>query len=288
VPYLIGGGGSTGDELGEVRDEIVAAALEELGGEVGGPVGSVGFERVGEDGVGRGVAEGAEEGFAYGFEVGGYGVVGEGIENPAFGSHGCAFDDLSSVAGDEEESGAGVGGGGDEAGGFGIDDDGRGGIPGDGSLWRRRFVDVTNECDGEDGVAVGELGLGEFSAVCGEGECDDDEAGRGLGEGGGGSAVGPSAAESDVDAEAELAAFGLGVADVIEHVEADEGLVDEIFGGVIEHLGVSAGARGGSRAFQQRYRTTTSGPWGGRQLTTVGTVALKCLSEMMKISMLSV
>ena len=54
VPYVVGCGGSTGDELGEVGDEIVAAALEEFGGEVGGPVGSVGFERVGEDGVGRG------------------------------------------------------------------------------------------------------------------------------------------------------------------------------------------------------------------------------------------
>ena len=64
VPYLVGGGGATGDEFGEVGDEIVAAALEEFGGEGGGPVGAVGFERVGEDGVGRGVAEGFEEGFA--------------------------------------------------------------------------------------------------------------------------------------------------------------------------------------------------------------------------------
>ena len=52
VPYLVGGGGSSGDEFGQVGDEIVAAALEELGREVGGPVGAVGFERVGEDGVG--------------------------------------------------------------------------------------------------------------------------------------------------------------------------------------------------------------------------------------------
>ena len=32
------------------------------------------------------VAEGVEEGFADGFEVVGYGVAGEGIEDPAFGS----------------------------------------------------------------------------------------------------------------------------------------------------------------------------------------------------------
>ena len=74
VPDLVGGGGASGYEFGEVRDEIVAASLEELGGEVRGPVGSVGFEGVGEDGVGRGVAEGFEERFAYGFEVGGDGI----------------------------------------------------------------------------------------------------------------------------------------------------------------------------------------------------------------------
>ena len=107
VPYLLGGGGASGDEFGEVGDEIVAAALAEFGGEVGGPVGSVGFEGVGEDGVGRGVAEGFDEGFADGFEVGGDGVVAEGIEDPAFGSYGGSLDLLLGVAGDEEEGDAG-------------------------------------------------------------------------------------------------------------------------------------------------------------------------------------
>ena len=103
VPYLVGGGSATGDEFGEVRDEIVAAALEELGWEGGGPVGSVGFEGVGEDGVGRGVAEGFDQGFAYGFEMGGDGLLAEGIEDVAFGSDGGSFDLLFGVAGDEEE-----------------------------------------------------------------------------------------------------------------------------------------------------------------------------------------
>ncbi len=58
VPYLLGVGCASGDEFGEMREEIVAATLLKFGGEVGRPVGSVGFERVGEDGVGRGVAEG--------------------------------------------------------------------------------------------------------------------------------------------------------------------------------------------------------------------------------------
>ncbi len=68
------------------------------------------------------------------------------------------------------------------------------------------------------------------------------------GEGGGGAAVGPAAAEGDVDAEAELAAFGLGVADVVEHLGAEEGFVDEIFGGVVEDLGVDEGEFGAADA----------------------------------------
>jgi hypothetical protein len=107
MPYGFFGGGSTGDEFGKVGAEIVAAALEELGGEVRGPVGSVGFEGVGEDGVGWGVAEGFEERFADGFEVGGDGLVAEGIEDPAFGADGGALDLLSGVATDKEECHAG-------------------------------------------------------------------------------------------------------------------------------------------------------------------------------------
>src|SRR5260370_38352026 len=56
----------------------------------------------------------------------------------------------------------------------------------------------------------------------------------GFVKGGGGAAVGPAAPQRDVDAEAESAGFGLGVADVVEHVGADEGLVDEAFGWVVE------------------------------------------------------
>ena len=64
---------------------------------------------------------------------------------------------------------------------------------------------------------------GVSAAVGGDGDLDDEEAGGGLREGGGGSAVGPAAAEGDVDAEAELAAFGLSVADVVEHVGPTKG-----------------------------------------------------------------
>jgi hypothetical protein len=106
VPYLLGGGGSSRDEFWEVGEEIVASTLEELGGEGGGPVGSVGFEGVGEDGVGRGGAEGFDERFAYLCEVGGYGLMAEGVEDVAFGSYGGSFDLLLGVAGDEEEGDA--------------------------------------------------------------------------------------------------------------------------------------------------------------------------------------
>ena len=92
-------------------EEIVASALLEFGGEGGGPVGSVGFEGVGEDGVGWGVAEGFDERFAYFLKVGGYGLVAEGIEDVAFGSYGGSLDLLLGVAGDEEEGYAGLVGG---------------------------------------------------------------------------------------------------------------------------------------------------------------------------------
>ena len=67
MPYFFCGWGSSGYQFGEVGEEIVASAFAEFGGEVGGPVGSVGFEGVGEDGVGWGGSEGFDEGFAYGF-----------------------------------------------------------------------------------------------------------------------------------------------------------------------------------------------------------------------------
>src|SRR5277367_1175512 len=109
-------------------EEIVASALLEFGGEVGGPVGSVGFEGVGEDGVGWGVAEGFDERFAYSLEVGCYGLMAEGVEDVAICSYGGSLDLLFGVAGDEEKGYAGRGDGGDGAAGgwYGL---GSGGVP---------------------------------------------------------------------------------------------------------------------------------------------------------------
>src|ERR1700678_4482013 len=95
-------------------EEIVAAAHLKFGGEGGGPVGSVGFEGVGEDGIGWGVAEGFEEGLAYFLEVRGDGLMAEGIEYVAIGSDGGSLDLLAGVAGDGEEGDGGVNPGGDD------------------------------------------------------------------------------------------------------------------------------------------------------------------------------
>ena len=216
-------------------EEIVAAALLEFGGEVGGPVGSVGFEGVGEDGVGWGGAEGFDEGFAYGFEVGGYGLVAEGVEDVAFGSYGGSFDLLFGVAGDEEEGGAG-----------GEGDGGDGMLrPVVGMGWAvaasQCFGFAVDDGGGDEGFAFVEGGRSDGGGVGGDGDFGGAEAAGGFGEGGGGAAVGPAAAEGDVDAEAELAAFGLGVVDGVEHGGGEEGEVLEAFGGVVEDFGVDEG-----------------------------------------------
>jgi hypothetical protein len=84
--------------------------------------------------------------------------------------------------------------------------------------------------------------------VGGDGNFDGAEATGGFGECGGGASVGPTAAECDVDAEAEFAAFGLGVADGVEHSGGEEGEILEIFGGVIEDLRVDEGEFGSADA----------------------------------------
>ena len=239
VPYLLGGGSSSGNDFGEMGEEIVAATLLKFGGEGGGPVGSVGFEGVGEDGVGWGGGEGFDEGFADFGEVGGDGVVGEGIEDVAFGSDGGAFDLLFGVAGDEEEGSAGGWDGGDGAA-SGWDGLGGGGVP--------LFGFAVDDGGGDEGFAFGERGGGDRGDVGGDGDFGGAEAAGGFGEGGVGAAVGPAAAEGDVDAEAELPAFGLGVVDGVEHGGGEEGEVLEIFGGIVEDLGVDEGEFGSADA----------------------------------------
>jgi hypothetical protein len=139
VPDLLGCGGASGYEFGEMRDEIVTATLEEFGGEGEGPVSSVGFEGVGEYGVGWGVAEGFDERLADLLKVGGDGLAAERIEDVAFGSDRGSLDDLFGVARDEEEGYARFVGGSDGDGGAGESKRlGGGGVPSE--RWRRRVV----------------------------------------------------------------------------------------------------------------------------------------------------
>ena len=51
------------DQFGQVRDQVIPAALLEHLRQRGRPVGAEGFQRVGEDGIGRSGAEGLEQGF---------------------------------------------------------------------------------------------------------------------------------------------------------------------------------------------------------------------------------
>ena len=60
----VGNGGVSGEELGEVRGEVVAAAALELGEKVVRPVASIDFEGVGEDDSGGVVPKAERRGVA--------------------------------------------------------------------------------------------------------------------------------------------------------------------------------------------------------------------------------
>ena len=96
--------GASCEEFGEVRDEVVAAALSELSREIGGPVGAVDFKGVGEDGVGRLIAEGVDQGRGDVLKMLIDGGPREMVEDEAFGSVGGALYGLAGVAGDEVEN----------------------------------------------------------------------------------------------------------------------------------------------------------------------------------------
>ena len=61
MAHVVGGSAASGGQLRQVRDQVVTAPLLELGGQVGGPVRAIGFQRVGEDGVGRRGPERADQ-----------------------------------------------------------------------------------------------------------------------------------------------------------------------------------------------------------------------------------
>src|ERR1700722_6631446 len=98
--------GTAGKQLRQARQQIVTTALAKFGGQVRGPIRAIGFERIGKDRVGRCRAKSLDQRLADRVEVGGYGLVAERIENPAFGANRGPLDLLPGVARHENESGA--------------------------------------------------------------------------------------------------------------------------------------------------------------------------------------
>ena len=130
-------------------EEIISAALAKFRWKVRGPISSVGFEGIGEDGVGWSGSEGSNEGFAHGFEVCGYSLVAEGIEDPAFSSYGGSFNLLMCVGLDEEEGCTWGGLCRDAADLVGVEGLGGGGVP--------MLGLPVHESNGDDGFALCEF-----------------------------------------------------------------------------------------------------------------------------------
>ena len=117
---------ASGDQFRQVRDQVIAAAFQEFGGKVRGPVGAVSFKRVGEDGVRGRISEGLHQRLADLLQVLGDGVARERIEHPTIGVDRGALDLLTGVASYEKDGNAGLVGRG-EGGGSSGDGDGLGG-----------------------------------------------------------------------------------------------------------------------------------------------------------------
>ena len=99
-------GVSAGHQLRQMGKQIVTAAAFKFRGEIRRPIGAIGFERIGEDGVGRGQGKRFDQRLTDRVKVRGYGLVAERIQNPAFGAHGSTFYLLPGMAGDENKRGA--------------------------------------------------------------------------------------------------------------------------------------------------------------------------------------
>ena len=82
---------STGEKLGQMRDQVVAAALEEFRGKVWRPVGAFHFERIRKDGVRRLRAERGDQRLATSSQMLIDGGAGEVVEDIALGAEGRAL-----------------------------------------------------------------------------------------------------------------------------------------------------------------------------------------------------
>src|SRR5882757_4673925 len=86
---------AAGDDLRQMRKQIVAAPFFEFVRQLWGPISAISFKRVGEDRVRRSSPERFYERFADGFEVSIDSIALEGVENPALGANGGPLDHLS-------------------------------------------------------------------------------------------------------------------------------------------------------------------------------------------------
>src|SRR4051794_23600516 len=107
--------------------------------------------------------------------MGGDGLVAEGVEDPAFGAYGGSFNDLAGVTRDEDEGGAGCGGGRYVAGLIGVE-----GLRGD---YVPVFWFAFDEGDGDDGFAFGEFEFWKAGGIGRDGDFGEAEVTGGFFEG---------------------------------------------------------------------------------------------------------
>ena len=83
---------SSGDQFGQVRNQVIPATLLELLRQLRRPISAEGLQRIREDGIRRSIAEGLEQRLAHLIEVLGDGFMGVGVEYPALSIDGGALD----------------------------------------------------------------------------------------------------------------------------------------------------------------------------------------------------
>ena len=93
-------------KLRKMRDQVIAAPFFEFRRQARGPISSVRFERIREDGVWRSVAESLHQWLTDFRKMGGDCLVAKGIKHPPFRPDSSSLDFLPGVAGDEKNRGA--------------------------------------------------------------------------------------------------------------------------------------------------------------------------------------
>ncbi len=224
------GGGSSGHQFGQMRQQIVTATALELCGKVCRPIRSIGFQGIGKNSVGWSVAEGPYQRFAGRPQVRSDGLVAEGVEHPALRAHGRALDHLPSVAGDKEEGDASRARRSNRRARNG-QRLGRCGVP----LGARQSVD---DRGGDEAFPCHQRGRCDGRAVSRDGNFGHAQSSGRFIQRGGRAAVGPAAPHGHVDPQPKLAPFLLSVVHAVKHLPREERIILETPGRVVEHLWV--------------------------------------------------